>query len=230
MARRERFSPSAFRKALPSLCVLALAALAAAAQDAPAPRDISLLPDRLLITAELDTSIDAGRAKPGDKVELEVVYDVRNATGTLLIPRKARLLGRVVSLLKRSKGQPESRLGIVVYEARWADGAQALNAVIESVSETSAPAPPSRTRASSVPSTPTPDDPIIRPVDPITGRPPRREPEPAPSPSPLRGVTVEDSDDPQARRHIVSRQWNIYLPAGISVILTHRAPSPEKAP
>lgn len=67
-------------------------------QTVPPPTELQI-PDGTVIQAKLRKGLDANKAKVGDTLELEVMEDVRGqAPATVLIPKKAKLLGRVIKM------------------------------------------------------------------------------------------------------------------------------------
>ncbi|HET7440715.1 MAG TPA: hypothetical protein VFJ47_05380 [Terriglobales bacterium] len=97
------------------LISMALTIMVVSAQNKP---DLTI-PDRTVIPAVLRTSIDARDVKVGKELELAVAEDVRDSTGKLLIPKQAKLTGRVTEAVQWAKDKPESRLSIVVEKAEW---------------------------------------------------------------------------------------------------------------
>lgn len=90
----------------------------------------SALPDRTVIPVVLRTSIDAKDVKVGKEIELAASDDVRDANGKILIPKQAKLLGRVTESVPWAKDHKESRISIVVERAEWKNGVLALHAFI----------------------------------------------------------------------------------------------------
>jgi hypothetical protein len=85
------------------------------------------------IQAELRKTLDARKAKVGDKVEARAVKDVKS-DGQVVLPRGAKLLGRVTEAQARGQGQAESRLGLLFDRAVLKDGREMpLQLAIESV-------------------------------------------------------------------------------------------------
>jgi hypothetical protein len=94
------------------LVVLALAAccLAQTSGEVPAPEAAKILPGSV-IPAELTKSLDAKKAKPGDKVEAKTSMDMLSA-GKIIIARNSKIEGHVVSAKPHTKDSPDSQLGI----------------------------------------------------------------------------------------------------------------------
>ncbi len=68
------------------------------------------------VVAELNHSVDAGKAKLGDIVKATVTQDVLSH-GRIVIRRGSKLLGHVTQIKARSKDDQESRLGLVFDKA-----------------------------------------------------------------------------------------------------------------
>ena len=110
--------------------VLVLAtALTAAAQAGQAAAPI-VVPEGVRISAVLSTSIDAEHSKPGTPITLEATADVRGPKGEMLIPKHAKLTGKVTEAIPWTKDKPESRLSLVVERAEWKGGTAVLRAFI----------------------------------------------------------------------------------------------------
>jgi hypothetical protein len=105
---------------------IALSVMVVSAQSKP---DLTI-PDRTVIPAVLGTSIDARNVKVGKELELAVTEDVRDSTGKLLIPKLAKLTGRVTEAVQWAKDKPESRVSIVVETAEWKKHSVRLRAFV----------------------------------------------------------------------------------------------------
>lgn len=88
------------------------------------------IPDRTVISAVLKTSIDAKDVRLGKDLELAVTDDVRDSSGKILIPKQAKLTGRVTEAVQWMKDSPESRLSIIVERAEWKKRSVILRAFI----------------------------------------------------------------------------------------------------
>jgi len=64
------------------------------------------IPGRTVIQAVLRTSIDAKDVKLGKDLELAVTDDVRDSSGNILIPKQAKLTGRVTEAVQWMKPDP----------------------------------------------------------------------------------------------------------------------------
>jgi hypothetical protein len=73
------------------------------------------------LSAELGGTVDSKRAKPGDAVTAHIT-DAVKADGETVIPKGAKLVGHVTQAAARSKGDPESALGILFEKAVLKNG------------------------------------------------------------------------------------------------------------
>jgi hypothetical protein len=64
------------------------------------------------LAAQLENSLDARRAKVGDRVALKTTHAVKQ-NNEVIVPKGARLLGRVTEVQQRTKSNGESRIGVV---------------------------------------------------------------------------------------------------------------------
>ena len=63
------------------------------------------------LAAQLESSLDARRAKVGDKVVLKTTQAVKQ-NGEVIVPKGAKLIGRVTEVQERTKSNGESRIGV----------------------------------------------------------------------------------------------------------------------
>ena len=84
------------------------------------------------IYAEIRGAISSDRSHPGDRVELVVLEDWRDNAGHLLIPVKAKLTGRIVSVAKHQGTQPGT-LSIIVENSEWRSGTMPLHATVQNL-------------------------------------------------------------------------------------------------
>ena len=73
-------------------------------------REVNLASNTAL-AAQLENSLDARHAKVGDKVVLKTTQAVKQS-GEVIVPKGAKLLGRVTEVQQRTKSNGESRIGI----------------------------------------------------------------------------------------------------------------------
>src|SRR5579885_337356 len=101
-----------------------------AAVDASAS---SGLPSGTVVNAELTSSVDAKKAKPGDTVSARTTEAVKIA-GKVIVPKGAKLVGHVERASARAKGDTESALEIVFDRALLKHGQElALNMTIQAM-------------------------------------------------------------------------------------------------
>lgn len=132
--------------------MLAAVALTAgsAAQSAPAPSNgrqsqapaqESVIPDHganqfpagTMIAAELSKSVDARKAKTGDKIEARIPADVL-LHGKVVIPRNAKLIGQVTDVKAHSKESPDSSVGIAFDRIAMKDGRElAIQVTVQAI-------------------------------------------------------------------------------------------------
>ena len=79
------------------------------------------LPSRTAIPVALSKSIDAKKAKSGDPIEARTTMDLL-FHGQIVVPRDAKIMGRVTTATSRSKEAPESNLGIAFDHILMKDG------------------------------------------------------------------------------------------------------------
>lgn len=87
------------------------------------------------IAAELENSLDARHAKPGDRVVLKTVSAVKQ-NGETIVPKGARLIGHVTEVQQQSKSNAESRLGVVFDQLRTGSTQTPITASIVSITQT----------------------------------------------------------------------------------------------
>lgn len=75
----------------------------------------------ILIPASLSKSLDAKKAKPGDKIELKVTMDMLTH-GKVVIPRNSKIEGHVTSAKPHTKESPDSALVLVFDRILIKDG------------------------------------------------------------------------------------------------------------
>ncbi len=106
------------RKILPYLALISFSTCALAQTNAgpQPPADGSQTANHMaagvVIPAELAKSIDAKKAKPGDKVEARTSMDLLSH-GQVVIPRDAKITGHVTDAKAHSKESPDSHVAIV---------------------------------------------------------------------------------------------------------------------
>jgi len=88
------------------------------AQNAGAPPQIG---SGVVIQAQLSKSVDAKKAKPGDKVEAKTTMDLLSH-GQVVIPRDTKLIGHVTEAKPHTKESPESSVGLSFDRISLKDG------------------------------------------------------------------------------------------------------------
>jgi hypothetical protein len=90
------------------------------AQTGAAPQS-NRIPAGVVIPAELSKSINAKKAKSGDKVEAKTSMDLLS-NGQVVVPRNSKIVGHVVQAKPHSKESPDSMVGIVFERLTMKDG------------------------------------------------------------------------------------------------------------
>jgi hypothetical protein len=107
---------------------------ATANPQSPQGSQVMQLPAGTLIPAELSKTVDAHKAKSGDKVEAKVATDLQSRTGETVIPKGAKITGHVTDVKAKSKGDPSSTLGIAFDRIAMKDGKELpFNAEIQAL-------------------------------------------------------------------------------------------------
>jgi hypothetical protein len=88
------------------------------------------LTEELRIPAILKISLSSKKSKIGDLVRLEVAADVRDTKGAVIIPRHARLTGRVTQVIHYEKKAQPAMLSFTVERAEWKDHSSELDAPV----------------------------------------------------------------------------------------------------
>jgi type IV secretory pathway VirB10-like protein len=103
------------------------------------PNELTTFVSGTLINAELTSSLDSKRVKPGDAVNARTATDLKSTDGRTILPRGTKIIGHVTQASARSAGQPDSFLGLVFDKAILKNGQEIpLNAGVQAVG-----APPS---------------------------------------------------------------------------------------
>jgi hypothetical protein len=96
-------------------------------------RQLNLQSDTQL-TAQLENSLDARRAKPGDRVVLKTVSAVKQ-NGETIVPKGSRLLGRVTDVQQQTKATGESHVSILFDRLRTGSTEIPITASILSITQ-----------------------------------------------------------------------------------------------
>jgi hypothetical protein len=84
--------------------------------------------------AELTKPIDAKKVKSGDEVTAKLTQDVKSSDGTVVMHKGSKLVGHVTEAQAKSKGNAESKLGIVFDKAVLKGGQEmAFNGTIQAL-------------------------------------------------------------------------------------------------
>jgi hypothetical protein len=108
------------------LIALVVSALLCGSLRAQAPQPTSTPPKIApgsVIPVHLVKSIDAKKAKTGDEVIAKVTQDLRNGTGTIVLPRDTKIVGHITEAQARTKDQKHSEVGLVFDHAILNNGA-----------------------------------------------------------------------------------------------------------
>lgn len=99
----------------------------------PSNQELTQILPGILIPAELSKSLDAKKAKPGDKVELKTSMDLLSQ-GQIVIPRSSKIEGHVTSAKPHTKDAPDSELGITFDRILIKNGKELpMQAVIQAI-------------------------------------------------------------------------------------------------
>ena len=114
------------------LSVLMFCGPSAAQQSSAAGQPVSTekLTSELRIPAILKVTLSSKKSRVGDPVSLEVAADVQGPSGAVVIPRHARLTGRVTQVVRYQKKNQAGMLSFTVERAQWKDRSVALDAPV----------------------------------------------------------------------------------------------------
>jgi hypothetical protein len=77
------------------------------------PNEITTFVAGTLISAELTSSLDSKKVKPGDAVSARAETDLKSTDGRIILPKGTKIVGHVTQASARNAGQPDSSLGLV---------------------------------------------------------------------------------------------------------------------
>lgn len=98
------------------------------------PNELTTFVDGTLINAELTGSLDSKKLKPGDAINARTVTDLKTNDGRTVLPRGAKIIGRVTQASARGTGQLDSSLGLVFDKAIFKSGQEIpLNAAVQAL-------------------------------------------------------------------------------------------------
>jgi len=86
------------------------------------------------LAAQLENSLDARHAKPGDRVVLKTIQAVKQ-DGHVIVPRGAQLIGRVTNVQQQTKSNAASSIAVVFDRLRTGSTETAITASILSITE-----------------------------------------------------------------------------------------------
>ena len=86
------------------------------------------------LAAQLENSLDARHAKPGDRVVLKTVSAVKQ-NGQTVVPKGARLIGHVTDVQQQTKATGESHIGILFDSLRTGSTETPITAAIVSITQ-----------------------------------------------------------------------------------------------
>ncbi len=106
----------------------------ASAQGAAVPGQSSnQIPSGTIVAVELSKSVDAKKAKVGDKIEAKLPADVLSH-GKVAIPRNTKIIGHVTEVKAHSKESPDSRVGIAIDRMVMKDGREVpIEAAVQAI-------------------------------------------------------------------------------------------------
>jgi hypothetical protein len=122
--------------ALVLVAALSFAQAAPSGQDAAAQAEpVTQIPAGTVIPAELSKSLDAKKAKPGDKVEAKTTMDLLSK-GQVVIPRNTKIIGHVTDAKPRTKESSDSMVGIAFDRVSMKGGRELpMQAAIQALGE-----------------------------------------------------------------------------------------------
>jgi hypothetical protein len=96
----------------------------AQAQENPAQSGVPvpLVAPGSVIPVRLTSTVDARKAKAGDKIEARITQDLTARSGELLVPQDTKVVGHITEVQARTKEQKESQVGIAFDHAVMKDG------------------------------------------------------------------------------------------------------------
>jgi len=86
------------------------------------------------LSAQLENTLDARHAKPGDRVVMKTTQALKQ-DGRVIVPKGAQLIGHVTEVQQRSKSNAESSIGVVVDRLRTGSTETPITASILSITQ-----------------------------------------------------------------------------------------------
>ncbi len=98
-------------------------------QKPQGPPTVGLPYEGAMIVARLTRKLDVGKVKVGDSVPLELVTELKDASGKAVLGKGAKLTGQVTEATAHGGSNPASRLAFRVTGAEWNGQKVPLDAV-----------------------------------------------------------------------------------------------------
>jgi hypothetical protein len=86
------------------------------------------------LSAQLENTLDARHAKPGDRVVLKTIQAVKQ-DGKVIVPKGAQLIGHVTDVQQQTKSNAESSIGVVIDRLRTGSTETPITASILSITQ-----------------------------------------------------------------------------------------------
>lgn len=86
------------------------------------------------IAAQLENTLDAKRARPGDRVVMKTVQAVKQ-NGKVIVPKGAQLIGHITNVQQQTKANAESSISVLVDRLRTGSTETAITASIISITQ-----------------------------------------------------------------------------------------------
>ena len=114
--------------------MIALLATALPSQSSAARQTAASLVAGSGIYAELNGDVDSRKAKAGDTIALRITETVKSSDGRMILPKGAKVTGRVTQSEAKSKGASQSTLGLAFDDAVLKDGHEIpLNVIVQAI-------------------------------------------------------------------------------------------------
>jgi hypothetical protein len=110
-----------------TVCLCSAWAFAVAQDSGPAG---TKLPTGLRIPAILRTSVSSNKSKVGDPVRLEVMTDVHDKAGSVVLHRHTNLFGKVTNAVPYERNRQPASLSFAVDRGEWKRQSFMLDAAI----------------------------------------------------------------------------------------------------
>ena len=97
------------------------------------PHVVSIDGSGLLMTCKALKAIDSRHVHIGERFAFELMSDIRQKNGQVVIPKGAHIQTVVTEAISRNPEQPESRLALRLERATWEHGTATLNGGVASI-------------------------------------------------------------------------------------------------